>query len=64
MQKKIFTRMNDLGLSEFKVNDGIGYDLANFGVLNQMITKTELDKSNKENKQSNKEDYNLCRPWL
>lgn len=52
--KKIFTRMNDLGLKEFTGKDGIGYDLARFGVLNQMITKTELDKSNKETRQSNK----------
>ena len=52
--KKIFTRMNDLGLSEFKAKDEIGYDLANFGVVNEMITKTQLDKNNKEIKRSNK----------
>ena len=52
--KKIFVRMNDLGLKEFIGKDGVGYDLARFGVLNQMITKTELDKSNKETRQSNK----------
>ena len=54
--KKIFTRMKDLGLSEFKAKDGTGYNLANFGVLNEMITKTQLDKNNKENRQSNKVD--------
>ncbi|CAD6513864.1 conserved hypothetical protein [metagenome] len=52
--KKIFARMKDLGLSEFKTENGTGYDLARFGVLNQMITKIELDKSNKETRQSNK----------
>ena len=52
--EKIFIRMKDLGLLEFKVKDSLGYNLANFGVLNQMITKVELDKNNKENKQSNK----------
>ena len=52
--KKIFTRMKDLGLSEFKANDGIGYNLANFGVLNEMITKIQLDKNTKEKRQSNK----------
>lgn len=52
--KKIFARMNDLGLKEFTDKDGIGYDLAKFGVLNQMITKTESDKSNKAIRQSNK----------
>lgn len=52
--KKIFSRMKDLGLSEFKAEDGIGYNLASFGVLNQMIVKAQLDKKNKENKQSNK----------
>ena len=57
--KKIFVRMKDLGLSEFKATDGIGYNLASFGVLNQMITKTELDKINKENKQSNKAEPHL-----
>src|SRR3989338_5638000 len=35
--KKIFARMKDLVLFEFKVNNGAGYDLANFGVLNEMI---------------------------
>ena len=53
---KMFTRMKDLGLSEFKVKDGIGYNLANFGVLNEIITKAQLDKSNKEIRQSNKVD--------
>ena len=57
--RKIFTRMKDLGLSEFKATDGIGYNLASFGVLNQMITKTQLDKINKENKQSNKAEPHL-----
>ena len=52
--KKIFARMNDLGLKEFTGKDGMGYDLAKFGVLNQMITKTESNKSNKETRQSNK----------
>ena len=52
--KKMFTRMKDLGLLEFKIKDGIGYNLANFGVLNEIITKTQLDKSNKEKIQSNK----------
>ena len=54
--KKMFRRMKDLGLSEFKVKDSTGYNLANFGVLNQMITKTQLDKNDKENRQSNKVD--------
>ena len=48
--------MKDLGLLEFKIKDGMGYNLANFGVLNEMITKTQLDKSNKEIRQSNKVD--------
>jgi hypothetical protein len=52
--KKMFIRMKDLGLSEFKVKDGMGYNLANFGVVNEMITKAQLDKNNKEIKQSNK----------
>ncbi len=52
--KKIFARMKDLGLFEFKAKDGIGYDLANFGVLNQIITKAQLDKNTKEKRQSNK----------
>lgn len=54
--RKIFIRMNDLGLKEFISEDGKGYNLASFGVLNQMITKTQLDKSNKEIRQSNKVD--------
>lgn len=57
--KKIFARMRDLGLFEFKVNDGVGYDLANFGVVNEMITKTQLDKNNKEIRQSNKAEPHL-----
>ena len=52
--KKTFARMKDLGLKEFTGKDGIGYDLAKFGVLNQMITKIQLDKNNKEIKRSNK----------
>jgi len=52
--QKIFIRMKDLGLSEFKADDGKGYNLANFGVLNEMIIKAQLNKNNKENKQSNK----------
>ena len=52
--EKIFIRMKDLGLSEFKSDDGKGYNLTSFGVLNQMITKVQLDKNNKENRQSNK----------
>lgn len=56
---KIFTRMKDLGLSEFKVKDGAGYDLANFGVLNEMITRAQLDKNNKEIRQTNKAEPNL-----
>ena len=54
--KKIIIRMKDLGLSEFKIKDSLDYDLANFGVLNEMITKSQLDKKNKENRQSNKVD--------
>lgn len=54
--KKIFTRMKDLGLSEFKAKDGTGYNLADFGVLNEMIVKVQPDKNNKENRQSNKVD--------
>ena len=54
--EKIFIRMKDLGLSEFKSDDGKGYNLTSFGVLNQMITKVQLDKNNKENRQSNKVD--------
>ena len=54
--EKIFIRMKDLGLSEFKADDGKGYNLASFGVLNEMITKLQLDKNNKEIKQSNKVD--------
>ncbi|MCE9617631.1 MAG: hypothetical protein K8Q88_04645 [Nitrosarchaeum sp.] len=57
--KKIFTRMKDLGLFEFKGEDGVGYDLANFGVLNEMIAKSQLDKINKENRQSNKAEPHL-----
>ena len=57
--KKIFARMKDLGLFEFKVKDGVGYDLANFGVVNEMITKTQLDKNNKEIRQSNKAEPHL-----
>lgn len=62
--KKIFARMKDLGLFEFKVKDGAGYndtsyDLANFGVLNEMITKAQLDKNNKEIRQSNKAEPHL-----
>lgn len=56
---KIFTRMKDLGLFEFKGEDGVGYDLANFGVLNEMIAKSQLDKINKENRQSNKAEPHL-----
>ena len=56
--KKMFTRMKDLGLSEFKVKED-GYNLANFGVLNEMITKAQLDKKNKENRQSNKAEPHL-----
>jgi predicted DNA-binding protein YlxM (UPF0122 family) len=52
--KKIFTRMKDLGLAEFKDEKGAGYDLANFGVLNEMITKAQLDKNTREIRQSNK----------
>ena len=52
--KKIFARMKDLGLFEFEVKNGAGYNLANFGVLNEMITKAQLDKNNKEIRQSNK----------
>ena len=52
--KKIFTRMKDLGLSEFKAKEGTGYNLADFGVLNEMIAKVQPDKNNKENRQSNK----------
>jgi len=52
--KKIVARMNDLGLKEFRVKDGMGYNLANFGVLNQMITKMELEKNRKEIRKSNK----------
>lgn len=52
--KKIFTRMKDLGLSEFKDENGAGYDLVNFGVLNEMITKTQLDKNAKEIRKSSK----------
>jgi hypothetical protein len=52
--KKIFIRMKDLGLLEFKVKDSMSYNLADFGVLNEMITKAQLDKKNKENRQSNK----------
>lgn len=52
--RKIFIRMNDLGLKEFIREDGKGYNLASFGVLNQMITRVQLDKINKENRQSNK----------
>lgn len=51
--EKIFARMEDLGLKEFKTNDG-SYNLASFGVLNQMIAKAQLDKNTKEIKQSNK----------
>jgi|CXWL01.1.fsa_nt_gi predicted DNA-binding protein YlxM (UPF0122 family) len=54
--RKIFIRMKDLGLFEFKAKDGIGYNLASFGILNEMITKTQLDKNNKEIKRSNKVD--------
>ena len=62
--KKMFSRMNDLGLPEFKIKDGVGhngtsYDLGNFGVLNEMIIKAQLDKNNKENRQSNKAEPNL-----
>ena len=62
--KKIFTRMNDLGLPEFKIKDGVGYnntsyDLGNFGVLNEIITKVQLDKNKKEKRQSNKAEPNL-----
>ena len=57
--KKIFTRMKDLGLLEFKVKEGKDYDLANFGVLNEMITKAQLDKNKKENRQSNKAEPHL-----
>jgi predicted DNA-binding protein YlxM (UPF0122 family) len=52
--KKIFIRMGDLGLSEFKIKDSLDYDLANFGVLNEMITKSQIDKNNKENRRANK----------
>ena len=52
--KKIFVRMKDLGLKEFVSKEDQGYNLASFGVLNQMISKAELDKSNKEKRQSNK----------
>nr|WP_256359094.1 HTH domain-containing protein [Candidatus Nitrosarchaeum limnium] len=52
--KKIFSRMNDFGLKEFVNEDGKGYDLARFGILNQIITETELDKRNKAHRQSNK----------
>ena len=51
--EKTFARMNDLGLREFKTNDG-SYNLASFGVLNQMITKMELDKNTKEKRKFNK----------
>jgi len=51
--------MKDLGLSEFKVKDDTGYDLANFSVVNEMITKAQLDKIKKENKQSNKAEPHL-----
>lgn len=56
---KIFARMKDLGLSEFKVKDGVGYDLANFSVLNEMITRAEIKRNNKEIRQSNKAEPNL-----
>jgi hypothetical protein len=52
--KKIFARMKDLGLFEFEVEKDAGYDLASFGVLNEMITKAQLDKNTKEKRQSNK----------
>ena len=52
--EKIFARMNDLGLKEFTGKDSMGYDLASFGVLNQIITKAQLDKNTKERRQSNK----------
>ena len=52
--KKIFTRMKDLGLSEFTALDGKSYDLANFGVVNEMIEKTQRDKINKEKRQVNR----------
>ncbi len=48
-----------MGLLEFKIKDGVGYDLANFGVVNEMITKAQLDKNNKEIRQSNKAEPHL-----
>ena len=51
--KKIFVRMKDFGLTEFKDKDG-NFNLADFGMLNEMVTKAQLDKSTKENRRSNK----------
>lgn len=52
--KKMYTRMKDLGLLEFKGVGGKGYDLAKFGMLNEMITKDQFNEVTKENKRANK----------